>query len=342
MRKLACVKRITQIRSIQKADSIECAIIDGGWPVVILKGSFSVGDLVIYFEIDSWIPHELAPFLSKSGEQKEYQGIIGNRLDTVKLRGQISQGLVLPCLPLLADYPIPFEHGTDCTSYLHINKWEDSDAVLDDSIKGKVPNFIFKTKQERCQNLVDELFSSKDTTTNMYETTIKLDGSSMTVYYYNGEIGVCSHQCELHETDVSIFWKVAHDQGIITALKHYGKNIAVQGELIGEGVRGNKEKIKGNSFHIFDIQDINERQYCLPSERNRIVCELESLGAHLNHVPVISDSIDFSTFKSVDDLLIYADGKSLNPTTTREGVVFKHLTNGLSFKVISNKFLINK
>ena len=343
MRKLACVKRITQIRPIKNTDSIECAIIDSGWPVVIMKGVYTVGELVIYFEIDSWIPHVLAPFLSKSGgeDRKEFMGIVGNRLDTVKLRGQISQGLVLPCLPLLEGFA--FEHGTDCSEHLNILKWEDPSAsVLDVRIKGKVPNFIYKTNQERCQNLADELFRTPNIPSepDLYETTIKLDGSSMTVYYFNGEIGVCSHQCELHETDVSLFWKVAHAQGIINALLQYGKNIAVQGELMGENICSNREKLQGNSFHMFDIQDINERRYYRPSERLVIAQELEeTFGAQLNHVPIINNTVDFSIFKSIDDLLVYADGKSLNPKTVREGVVFKHIVRDFSFKVISNKFL---
>ena len=95
MRKLATIRRIDAIRPIPDADAIECAVI-GGWSVVIKKGEYRAGDLAVYCEIDSWIPHELAPFLSKGQEPREFEGIRGERLRTVKLRGTTSQGLLLP------------------------------------------------------------------------------------------------------------------------------------------------------------------------------------------------------------------------------------------------------
>ena len=95
MRKLASVRVIKQLSPIEGADRIEVATVDG-WEVVVKKGEFKVGDSCVYFEIDSWVPHEVAPFLTKEGkEPAEYKGVKGQRLRTIKLRGQISQGLVI-------------------------------------------------------------------------------------------------------------------------------------------------------------------------------------------------------------------------------------------------------
>jgi RNA ligase (TIGR02306 family) len=95
MRKLASIRKIADIRPIPDADAIEVAVVDG-WKVVVKKGEYSVGDLAVYLEIDAWVPHALAPFLSKGQEPREYNGVKGERLRTVKLRGQVSQGLLLP------------------------------------------------------------------------------------------------------------------------------------------------------------------------------------------------------------------------------------------------------
>ena len=119
MRKLATVRKIDNILPIAGADAIECAVV-GGWKVVVKKGEYQVGDLGIYCEIDSWIPHALAPFLSKGKEPRVFEGIPGERLRTVKLRGQISQGLLLPAL---GQTPITGE-GDDLTEFLGIVKWE--------------------------------------------------------------------------------------------------------------------------------------------------------------------------------------------------------------------------
>ena len=116
MRKMATVRVIDSILPIPDADSIECAVI-GGWKVVTKKGEYQPGDLAVYCEIDSWIPHELAPFLSK-GEPKEYNGVKGERLRTVRLRKQLSQGLLLPysILGMIGS------EGDDVSEFLNIQK----------------------------------------------------------------------------------------------------------------------------------------------------------------------------------------------------------------------------
>ena len=93
-RKLATIRKIDDIGPIEGADAIEVATV-GGWKVVIKKDEYQVGDLAIYCEIDSWIPTDLAPFLSKGKEPRTYNGIKGEKLKTAKLRGVCSQGLLL-------------------------------------------------------------------------------------------------------------------------------------------------------------------------------------------------------------------------------------------------------
>jgi|SRR6056297_881963 len=94
MRKLASIRKISDIQPIEGADLIQVATVDG-WKVVVKRGEFQVGDLVVYLEIDSWVPHELASFLSNGKEPREYNGVKGERLRTIKLRGQVSSGLLL-------------------------------------------------------------------------------------------------------------------------------------------------------------------------------------------------------------------------------------------------------
>ncbi len=107
---MATIRRIDEIRPIEGADAIEAAVV-GGWVVVIKKGEFKAGDLAVYLEIDSWVPHEIAPFLSKGQEPREYNGVKGERLRTVKLRGTTSQGLLLK----LEDcFDIVYENGVAC------------------------------------------------------------------------------------------------------------------------------------------------------------------------------------------------------------------------------------
>ena len=339
LRKLASIAEITYIKPIEGADAIECAIVNGGWPVVVKKDDYKVGDVAIYLEIDSWIPHELAPFLSKGQEPREYNGVKGERLRTVKLRGQISQGLLLPI-----DLTFFRDPGTNVTETLGIQKWEPPiPAQLQGMMKGNFPHFIPKTDQERCQNLRKEIFEThKDET---YEVTTKLDGSSMTVYVKNGDIGVCSRNIDLIETEGNSFWKAARDQNLIEALQGYcedmAMDLAIQGELIGEGIQGNPEKLKGQRFFMFDVYDITNGRNLNPNERYDVLDELERGGADVAHVPIVEPVIRI-TYKvtTIDELLEYAEGPSLNPQTKREGLVFKSHRSNFTFKAISNSYLL--
>lgn len=343
VRKLASIAEITYIKPIEGADAIECAIVNGGWPVVIRKGEYQVGDVAIYLEIDSWVPHELAPFLSKGQEPREYNGVKGERLRTVKLRGQISQGLLLPIetSDVFADASV----GENVSHILGVQKWEPPiPAQLAGTMKGNFPHFIPKTDQERCQNLRKEIFEiHKD---EVYEVTTKLDGSSMTVYAKDGEVSVCSRNIDLIETEGNSFWKAAREQNIVDALLEIsndkGEEYAIQGELIGEGIQGNPEKLKGQRFYLFDIYSITEGRYLQVDERYSILDSMNNLyGADVEHVPIIDGHLRVAqAYDTIDELLEYAEGPSLNPQTKREGLVFKSWESDFTFKAIANSYLL--
>lgn len=346
VRKLASIAEITYIKPIEGADSIECAIVNGGWPVVIRKGEYQVGDVAIYLEIDSWVPHKLAPFLSKGQEPREYNGVKGERLRTVKLRGQISQGLLIKPsdIPNSVVY-MDFVVGENVSHILGVQKWEPPiPAQLQGMMKGNFPHFIPKTDQERCQNLRKEIFEiHKD---EIYEVTTKLDGSSMTVYVKDGEVGVCSRNIDLIETEGNSFWKAAREQNIIDALleisKDKGEEYAIQGELIGEGIQGNPEKLKGQRFYLFDIYSITEGRYLNVDARYSILDSMNNLyGADVEHVPIIDGHLRVAqAYDTIDELLEYAEGPSLNTQTKREGLVFKSWESDFTFKAIANSYLL--
>lgn len=340
MRKLASIKTINEIRSIPDADKI-CAYRVDGWWVVDTVGKFQCGDMVVYLEVDAWVPNSIAPFLSKGQEPREYEGIKGERLRTVKLRGQISQGLLLPVADrfddsvLVGSCPYLFKEGDDVSEVLDIIKWEAPiPANLSGEVRGNFPEFIPKTDQERVQNLTRELTTWCESDT-VWEVTEKLDGSSMTVYVFDDDSGVCSRNLNLKENEANSLWAVAKKYMMIEAIKSTGRNLALQGEIIGEGIQGNPYKLKGQDFYLFDIFDIDTGTYLPPDERRTYA---DMLG--LNHVPVISEVQ--TIIGDIEALLTSAEDKSvLCSTTEREGLVFKNVnTPEESFKVISNKFLI--
>ncbi len=342
MRKLATVRKIDEIRPIEGADAIECAVI-GGWAVVVKKGEFAPGTLAVYLEIDSWVPTELAPFLSKDKEPREFNGVKGERLRTVKLRGQVSQGLLLPLSVLKTNVDgFVYEmldtvyEGLDVSELLGIQKYEAPvPAQLAGQVRGNFPGFVPKTDQERIQNLTAELREWQDNPAFTWEVTEKLDGSSMTVYVRDEDSGVCSRNLDLKPDITNTFWYVALELALIEKIRNTGRNLALQGELIGEGIQKNPYGITRQTFALFDIYDIDRGDYMTPFER-RVFCETHGIP----HVPVIAT--DMIITESVQGLLTTAEGKSvLNSKSQREGLVFKCNTfGGPSFKVIANSWLL--
>jgi RNA ligase (TIGR02306 family) len=339
MRKLASIQQIIDIQPIPNADAIEVVTING-WKVVSKKGEFKIGDRCIYFEIDSFLP--IKPefeFLRKSCYRKLVDGSEGFRLRTVKLRGQVSQGLALP-LPMFGDFE-SLELGSDLSEYLRVIKYDPPmPAELNGIAKGNFPSFIQKTDQERIQNLWSE-YKEKYNDVE-FEVTLKLDGTSCTFYHNNGEVGVCSRNLELQLNPDNTHGKIEAKHNIFEKLKKSGRNIALQGEIIGEGIQGNPEKIFGQCFMLFDIWDIDKDHYLTADERVRLLNELEieeDIHIYITHFKKLSE------FNSLDEILKFAEGKSLK-AEIREGLVFKskERINGkiISFKAISNQFLLNE
>jgi RNA ligase (TIGR02306 family) len=343
MRKLASIRRIDELKPIDGADAIECAVI-GGWSVVVKKGEFTVGELAIYFEIDSWIPVELAPFLSKGKEPRVFEGVAGERLKTIKLRGQLSQGLLLPYGILPFDSHGVLGEGDDVTELLNIKKWEKPmNAQLAGLCKGNFPTLIPKTDQERAQNLVKEIVAANERNVK-FEITEKLEGSSMTVYRIHGEFGVCSRNMDLKETEGNAFWQVAREDAInekmIAVDEHW--DFAIQGELIGPGIQGNIYKLSKPEFRVFDVYNIQSGCYLDPLARRELI---ERMG--LKHVPVLAAQAELYDTLGITDmpqLLKFAEGTSVmgDINTEREGLVFKEVNGGFTFKVISNKYLLGE
>lgn len=380
MRKLASIRRIADIQPIDGADAIEVATIDG-WKVVVKRGEFTVGDLAVYLEIDSWVPHELAPFLSKGQEPRVYNDVKGERLRTIKLRGQVSQGLLLPLstwAPNRRPWTIAeeeFEEGTDLTEYLNIQKWEAPiPAQLQGQAAGSFPtSLIPKTDQERIQNCFGEIqkrakrFATEkvwnaetqtleehpviipaDFQEPTYEVTMKLDGSSCTIFRWEGELRVCSRNLELKINDEN------KDNTFVAMALKYADSIpdgfAFQGEVMGEGIQGNREGFKGHRFFVFDIFDIQKHEYLSPFARREFLQDIAVVGitefthhggvgfVAPEHVPILG--IDWKAPNSVEEGLALAEGPSINHKI-REGLVWKcNEDPSFSFKTISTKFLL--
>jgi RNA ligase (TIGR02306 family) len=366
-RKLVTIRTVSEVNPIEGADSIECLTVEG-WKVVSQKGNFKPGDLCVYFEIDSALPDGnplWQDLVDKSSRM--FEGKKVHVLRTIKLRGVTSQGF---CIPLRKFPEIFAKLGSSITAsdemkqdlintqigeikkqletiremdfsvILGVVKYEPPiPAELAGQVKGLFPSKIKKTDQERCQNLAAEIFADLDA---KYEVSVKLDGTSMTVYHDpEGLGGVCSRNLEMkvnEENKNNTMVKIG--KPIMEVLKQKHPHIAVQGELMGPSIQGNREQLKAPTYFIFDMFNMNDGAYVDPETRANVMQDLNGLA---KHVPILHASISLRELgiTNIEQLLTFAEGKSLNHDV-REGVVFKREDGKFSFKAISNKFLLKQ
>ena len=332
-RKLATVRTISEVLPIESADKI-CVYKIDGWQVIDQINKYQTGDKVIYCEVDSWIPHELAPFLSKGKEPREYKGVKGEKLRSIRLCGALSQGLLFS-IPALTDAIgcwSSLGQEEDVSEWLNIRLWEQElSPQLAGLAKGNFPLFIRKTDQQRVQNLGKLYEKSQECP---MEVTEKLEGQSLTVFFNQGRFGVCSRNLELKEQEENTLWKAANRYNMRENMKTLGLNIAIQGELVGAGIQGNIYGISDFDFYVYDVFDIDRQAYYNVEDRYSLV---ETLG--LKPVPILGHN--WHSVNTLEQLLAMSDGKSLlNPKQAREGVVLKAVDGSFSFKVISNEYLI--
>jgi RNA ligase (TIGR02306 family) len=245
------------------------------------------------------------------------------------LRGQVSQGLALP----LTRFPElqGLSKGEDVTGTLGIHLYEPPiPACLSGELRGAFPGYIPKTDEERVQNLLPMLEELRG---SHFSVTVKIDGSSMSVYNYQDDFGVCGRKWNLQESEKNTFWRLANKYELRSRMP---SGYAIQGECAGEGIQENRHKLKGQDFYVFYVFEIDKHRYL---ELDEMTAFCKDLG--LKTVPVYSE--DFVMRHALEDLLVLADGPCpLNPTMLREGLVFR-LKGGehkTSFKVISNEYLI--
>jgi|SRR5882762_578295 len=351
MQNLASAERVLKIDPIEGADFIMKATVLG-WELVIKKDEFKVGDLAGYIQIDTVVPET---------DQFEFMRERKFRVRTIKLRKQISQGLLVP-LP-----PGNWNEGDDLTEVLGVKKYSKDVELVED--RPRVPKVWYKkwwyilkyrylvkifpglktfnrasfptklvsiTDEERIQNIPRVLESHAGKT---FVVSEKLDGSSITIIHerkWNGKskYRICSRRFELFNTKNEwhgVFQSTGFEKHIQALVEEYAtNNIIVQGEYIGKP-QGNKYQLAANEIRLFNIF----------VDGKRVKQDVFYKTCRNLNIPCCPQIGQFDLRLDLPAIVKSAEGKSfLNKDTEREGLVFRCIEDGLSFKVISNKYLL--
>lgn len=349
---LATVQKIIKLTPIVGADMIETAQVLG-WEIVVKKGEYKEGDLCTYIQIDTVVP-----------DLPEYEFLRERkfRVRTIKLRKQISQGLIVP-LP-----SGKWKEGEDITEVLGVKKYEKPDnnperyekprmpkvwykkwiyifkynflyklfPTLQKSSRSRFPNnLVSKTDEERIQNIPKALeqYRGKE-----FVVSYKLDGSSITIIHSKvlgkSKFRICSRNFELHNKKndwYKVFVETDFQKHILKLVETFGTDdIIVQGEAIGK-FNGNHHNLQKDEIRLFNIyvkgKRMNQKQFikvCL--ELNIPHCPLYKF-IELDHT--LPEILKESEIKDI-----------LNPSVEVEGLVWRCIDDNFSFKVINNNYLL--
>ena len=324
-----CLSRVVTvqgIRAIPGANSIQTYLVPG-WQVVDRIGAYAVGDFVIHCMINTVFPSDFAPasFLN------------GKPLKTKKMMGELSQGLLLP----VSVIPRPVQLDEDLTAVLGLRKWVpevEKSLYQEGKDRAPFPSFIPKTDEERVQN-----FTSKLSRLSGVEVTIteKRDGTSVTYIYHQGVFMVASRNHVLVGSDssgaaVSHYHRMGEEHGLAQSMATLGKNIAIQAEITGPKIGGNRHGLGKNQLNVFNIYSIDESRY-LPWEQVVKICSILRLPL----VRVVFQGVIPDDQLTVDYFLKLAEAQKYENQKLAEGIVVKSNTGPrISFKAISNEYLL--
>lgn len=343
MRKLASIQRVWNIEPIEGSDYLEkCAV--EGWTVVANKGDFTKGDLCVYFEIDSFLP--IRPefeFLRKTSYRKTDIMGEGFRLKTIKLRGVLSQGLVLP-INTFKELSKDIELGTDVTETLGVKKWEiEERATTSGTVIGTLPYDVPHTDEPRVQSEPEliQAFGAYE-----YYISTKMDGSSHSLSLDENGFHVCGHNYEYKDDGLSSFYDFIKERGYQEAVQRYKdeqglSTITIQGEFCAPGIQKNRLRLTRPEWYVFTVRANGQR---VGLKAMQEVCK----ALNMPTVPIEEIGTNLAEkYPTVEALLKRADGDYPNGGK-KEGIVirttipvYNEIIGGpLSMKVVSNKYLL--
>ena len=322
----ATIQKIIGKEQIPGADRIEIVKILGWQCVVTKEDNFQIGDNVIFIEVDSVVP-----------ERPEFEFLRKHnfRVKTMKLKGIVSQGLVLP----LDNMHSFHNEGTDVSEILGVTHYEKPvSANTKGQIAGGFPSHLVpKTDETRIQSVPNVIPELENVPCYI---TIKCDGTSSSYILHNEKFYICSRNNVMKDNDKNknnVYVRMAHKYEIEKKLREYGKNIAIQGEICGPGLQKNPMGLKDLELFVFNVFDIDNQKYLDYIDFKQITEKLE-----LGTVPLLSDNMLFVGM-SIEDFLEMSKGNYKGTKHPREGIVIRSLVEKdsialegrLSFKVIN-------
>lgn len=310
------------------ADLLELAQV-GEYRAVVGKGSYKTGDYGIYIPEQSILPDDLIEELGLTGKLAGKQK---NRVKAVRLRGELSQGIV--CMPLAVTQTHSDEqvaeaspNGTDFAELLGITKWvPEVPSCLDGEVE-PATNLMRWIDIENIKRY-PHIFEADE----QVIATEKIHGSCCCITYdaeknqlLVSSKGFVSKFLAIMESESNLYWRAVRAYNLEPVLKEMAQffgvsSIAMFGEVYGPGVQDlGYAVVRKDSpgFAAFDIK-VTEQSSNTWIEQGLLHDYCAQLGVPT--VPIL-----FEGFYNYEELAQLAEGntKVADVDQIREGLVIR-------------------
>jgi len=322
------VEEIAELRPHTNADRLLVASLKGlGFQFIVGKDMWKVGDRCLYFPLDAILPPDL---LLALGVEGRLAGAKKNRIKTIKLRGEISQGLIGPLS--LIDGLNPAEHTPEAiTKFLGIEKYEPEInlPIARDVRLVDLPEGVGIYDIENCERYPDALLALLDQPVLITE---KVEGSHFAIASIAGKIWVCQRRFALEplpDKPLHFFWEIAQQEGLIDLAKAFvaelGCNhLILRGEILGPNIQSNIYYLSARKVLFFDLQV--EQRYL---DAEKMIGLFERHGRQDLLVPILANG---------PTLAEWLDGRPINQAANGESKLHKTLREGIVVQPIKGQF----
>ena len=261
MSTLRVTAEVLTVHEHPNADALELAQV-GLYRAVVAKGVYRTGETAVYIPEQSVLPEELIEELGLTGR---LAGSRSDRVKAVRLRGELSQGIVCRPKALAAvDLARAAADGTDFAERLDITKWVPPIPPTMDGEVEPAPDLLPWVDIENIQRYPDIFAPGEDVV-----LTEKLHGSACLLTYFaeDGRVQVSSKgfgakYLALTEDPRNLYWRAVHGHDVTAAAARLAerlgaRRVGVFGEVYGAGVQdltygadGRRETL---GYAVFDV-----------------------------------------------------------------------------------------
>lgn len=272
---------------------------EDGIQVVVRTESWTEGALALWCPPDSIVPEDVPEWSWAKG-----------RVKVTKLRGAISEGLLLP----LKDEPPP---GVDLAAHYGIGHYEPVESLGQGQAAsppgGHFPHYDVESFQKMCADIMGK----------EVWVTEKLHGQNICVVYKDGEHHVRSRSVWKKDIDNCVFWAGARNTSGLLDLARNHPNMAFYGEQFGH-VKNFKYGLTKPEVRLFDVYDL---------DTHRWLDYQELVGIVPPEMLVPTDYLGVFSEPNLDDIRKLCESPSnFAKQSVREGTVVKPLVNGVNQK----------